>query len=45
MEINPKMEFLVIFSPRMITENIALNMSNTPSAIGVTMDELYFSNK
>ena len=35
----------VIFSFKIQTENIKLKISKTPSAIGVTNEELYFSNK
>ena len=35
----------VTFSLRSHTENIKLNISKTPSAIGVTNEELYFSNR
>ena len=35
----------VTFSFSIHTENIKLNISKTPSAIGVTKEELYFSNK
>ena len=45
--INPKPVTIsmVIFSPSKTTENIALKINKDASAIGVTNEESYFSNK
>ena len=42
---NPIPISVVNFSPRIRTPKIALNISKTDSAIGVTKEESYFSNK